>query len=77
MNDRTHSTHRGDPLKLRITPDGRVCFAALPADMLRVAAALCPDDADVRRRFELLKPADRDGAKNDEECRHGHVKADE
>jgi hypothetical protein len=62
---------------VRITQDGRLCFDALPAGMLRVAAALCPDDPDVRRRLALLDPNVGRRANADGECRDGNGKADE
>lgn len=35
---------------IRITPDGRLLFCDLPADMLPVALSMCPDDQDLLRR---------------------------
>jgi hypothetical protein len=56
MNNEEQCGPSADPcgpgiVKVRIMPDGRVCFDVMPADVLQVAAALCPDDPMIRRRL--------------------------
>jgi hypothetical protein len=55
-------SHRGDgsdafgrelEVAITISPDGTVLFGDLTADLLPVAAALCPNDRTLQRRIEL------------------------
>jgi len=42
-------------ITIRIARDGRVYFQDIPADMIAVARALCPEDADLERRQMALE----------------------
>ncbi|MFO0872449.1 MAG: hypothetical protein U0575_00570 [Phycisphaerales bacterium] len=51
--DGSDAAGRGIEVDITIGPDGMLYFNDLPADLLPVAAALCPDDAALRRRIAI------------------------
>lgn len=44
-------------IEIRIRRDGCIQFSALSAELLEVAAAICPNDPEIKRRLEIMRRA--------------------
>jgi len=47
-------------IEIQIRPDGYITFSALTAELLELAAAICPNDPDIQRRVAILRQARMD-----------------